>query len=71
MAPDRRETSSYRHPCNVCGRQIISVRMQSGGWSHFESAKGLEMVKHACKTLGHHLSKKRDELTLDMFGDAR
>lgn len=58
---------SYRHPCPVCGSEIISVSMRNGGWAHFNGAAGLTRIKHHCLHLGEGLSKQRDDMTLDLF----
>lgn len=41
--------------------------MPKGGWAHFEGARGLERIKHACFNRGKGLSRKRDKDTVDMF----
>ena len=58
---------SYRHPCPVCGIAIISVSMRNGGWAHFNGAVGLTRIKHHCLHFGEGLSKRRDDMTLDLF----
>lgn len=60
-------SDSYRHPCQTCGAEVISVRMPNGGWGHFEGAPGSGKIKHPCFYLGEHLSKKRDPDTPDLF----
>jgi hypothetical protein len=59
----------YHHPCPHCGALILSVRMKRGGWAHFEGAAGLRDIKHPCLHLGEGMSRKRDDLTRDLFED--
>jgi predicted RNA-binding Zn-ribbon protein involved in translation (DUF1610 family) len=63
--PSAEKKNSYRHPCPVCGTEIISVRMPNGGWAHFEGREGLTNVKHPCMHMGERLSKKREPDNLD------
>ena len=58
---------AYRHPCPICGAQIITMRMPNGGWAHFEGGKDLSKIKHPCSTIGEGLSKARDSETTDLF----
>lgn len=41
--------------------------MKRGGWAHFEGAKGLGRIKHACLHRGEGLSRRRDKDTPDLF----
>jgi hypothetical protein len=41
--------------------------MKKGGWAHFEGARGLGQIKHACLHRGEGLSRRRDNETLDLF----
>lgn len=65
----KKRSQSYRHACPDCGAAVVSVRMKRGGWAHFEGAKGLGRVKHACFHRGERLSRRRDNETLDLFDD--
>jgi len=56
--------------CPYCRTKILSIQMQNGGWGHFESTPGLRRVKHPCFTRGNHLSRKRDDQTIDLFDGA-
>lgn len=62
-----RQKSGFRRKCPHCGTEIISVGMPNGGWGHFEGARGLERIKHACFNRGRYLSRKRDKDTADLF----
>jgi hypothetical protein len=65
----KQQTKSYRHPCPDCGAAVLSVRMNRGGWAHFEGAKGLTSVKHACFHRGEGLGRRRDSETPDLFDE--
>ena len=64
-----RETKSFHHRCRDCNAPIVTVRMRSGGWVHFESAAGLTRLKHPYLHKGEGLSRRRDQNTLDLFED--
>ena len=63
----KRRSQAYRHTCPDCGTAVVSVHMKSGGWAHFEGAKGLGRVKHPCLHRGEGLSRRRDSETPDLF----
>lgn len=65
----KRTPQTYRHPCPHCGAAVISVHMKRGGWAHFEGAKGLGRVKHACFNRGEGLGRRRDSETPDLFDE--
>ena len=59
--------NAYRHPCPVCGTEIITVRMPNRGIVHFEGAVGLTKIKHSCLHIDRNRGRKRDDQTLDLF----
>jgi ribosomal protein S27AE len=63
----KQRASAYRHPCPHCGAGVLSVHMNRGGWAHFEGAKALRSVKHACFYRGEGLGRRRDDDTPDLF----
>ena len=63
----REEGAEASNTCPLCGMKISRVTMKNGGLVSFESAAGLRMVKHACQTIGEHLSQRRDPETEDLF----
>ena len=64
---NRQRAQVYRHACPHCGAGVLSVHMKKGGWAHFEGAKGLGSVKHACFHRGEGLGRRRDDATPDLF----
>lgn len=64
---EHRTSKVFKRPCPQCGAHIISVRMPNGGWAHFEGTRGLSRMKHPCLHRGEGLSRKRDDLTIDLF----
>ena len=53
--------------CTECGARIRATKMNSGKIVYFEASKGLRNVKHHCKNIGEHLSKKRESEISDLF----
>ena len=64
-----RKRQSFPTICPTCKQPVFRVRMPNFGAVHFEVGEGLSSVKHACFTVGRGLSKKRDQDTLDLFGE--
>ena len=61
--------SDQTSKCPKCGALIIARPMPGGGWAHFEGGKGLKKIKHACFNRGAGMSRKRDDVTKDLFDD--
>lgn len=54
-------------PCPICGAPMLTVRMQRGGFVHFNGTEGLTRTKHFCMHLGEGLGRRRGEDMDDLF----
>jgi hypothetical protein len=55
-----------RSACPQCGASILTMRMQNGGWGHFEGSAGLSKIKHPCFDPRKGTSMHEDQGTLDL-----
>lgn len=71
MPIDRSESGnpekSFHSACPVCDAPILSLRMPTGGWVHYERHKNFSRIKHPCFYRGDDIAQARDNETGDLF----